>query len=155
MPCSAVPRIVGGISGLNVGSAKLFGMNLNPTVYPKRYAAFCVVVFVLFAIGVANLRRGRAGRRWVSVRVNERGAASLGISVSGAKIGAFAISGALAGAGGALLTFRSPIATFSSGFDVSLSIVALGYAVVAGLGLVAGFDIGGAPGVRGCYRLRV
>ncbi|MCZ7525367.1 MAG: hypothetical protein M5U14_02630 [Acidimicrobiia bacterium] len=53
----------------------------------------------MLALAVANLRRGRAGRRLVAVRTNERAAAALGISVFGAKLYAFGLSAAIAGAG--------------------------------------------------------
>ena len=55
------------------------------------------------ALVVANIRRGRSGRRLLAVRTNERAAAALGISVPGAKVYAFALSAGIAALGGVLL----------------------------------------------------
>ena len=52
------------------------------------------MLFVLAALVVANVRRGRSGRRLIAVRTNERAAAALGISVPGAKLYAFGLSAA-------------------------------------------------------------
>ena len=64
------------------------------------------MLFVACSIAVANLRRGRSGRRLIAVRTNERAAAALGISVPGAKLYAFGVSAGIAALGGILLVFR-------------------------------------------------
>jgi ABC-type branched-subunit amino acid transport system ATPase component/ABC-type branched-subunit amino acid transport system permease subunit len=63
--------------------------------------------FALATLGVAlglvtGIRRARPGRAMVAVRDNERAAAARGLSPTGAKLAAFAVSGALAGLAGAL-----------------------------------------------------
>lgn len=131
------PSLTGGDAGLAVGQPTLFGLNMNPTVYPARYAILCVVVLALGSVAVLNIRRGESGRRYVAVRANERGAASVGMSVAGAKLGAFAISAALAGLSGALAAFRFSVVDFSS-YDVFQSITALAFTVVGGVGFVGG-----------------
>jgi ABC-type branched-subunit amino acid transport system ATPase component/ABC-type branched-subunit amino acid transport system permease subunit len=131
------PSLTGGDAGLSVGVPTLFGLNMNPTAYADRYAILCVVVLALGSIAVLNIRRGESGRRYVAVRANERGAASVGMSVAGAKLGAFAISAALAGLSGALAAFRFSIVDFSS-YDVFQSISALAFTVVGGVGFVGG-----------------
>ena len=60
-------------------------------------------------LAVANVRRGRAGRRLIAVRTNERAAAALGVSVVGAKLYAFVLGGVIAGLAGVLLAFRDPL----------------------------------------------
>jgi sulfate-transporting ATPase len=97
----------GGPDGTTVGAQKFLGISLDPIVHPERYAIGAMVAFILACLVVANLRRGRAGRRLIAVRANERAAASLGVSIVGAKVYAFAISAAIAALGGILLAFRN------------------------------------------------
>jgi ABC-type branched-subunit amino acid transport system ATPase component len=86
---------------------------------------------------VANLRRGRVGRRLLAVRTNERAAAALGISVVEAKFYAFALSAAIAGLGGILLGFQNETINWD-GFDPFTSILMVAYAVIGGVGFVLG-----------------
>ena len=89
------------------------------------------------ALLVANLRRSRTGRRLIAVRTNERAAASLGISVFGVKLYAFAVSAGLAAVAGILVAFRGQVITYTE-FNVFASINSLGNAVIGGLGFVLG-----------------
>jgi ABC-type branched-subunit amino acid transport system permease subunit len=66
----------------------------------------CVVVLALAAGAVVLIRGGTTGHFLDAVRGSERAAASVGIDTTRAKITAFAISGALAGLGGALLAIQ-------------------------------------------------
>jgi sulfate-transporting ATPase len=131
------PKLTGGTDGLQVHNPSLFGYNLSPAAHPDRFAVLCVIAMALGSLAVLNVRRGESGRRYLAVRANERGAASVGVSVSGAKLGAFAVSAALAGLSGALATFQFQIADFSN-YDVFQSISALAFTVVGGVGYVAG-----------------
>jgi sulfate-transporting ATPase len=131
------PRLTGGVDGLQIHNPSLFGLNLSPAAHPDRFAVLCVIVMAIGSLAVLNVRRGESGRRYLAVRANERGAAAVGVSVSGAKLGAFAVSAALAGLSGALATFQFQIADFS-GYDVFQSISALAFTVVGGVGYVAG-----------------
>ncbi|WP_202125302.1 branched-chain amino acid ABC transporter permease/ATP-binding protein [Actinomadura physcomitrii] len=131
------PSMTGGSDGMVVESPTLLGLDLNPSAYPSRYAVVCVVVLAIAAVAVLNVRRGESGRRYLAVRANERGAASVGVSVAGAKLGAFATSAALAGLAGALSAFRFTIADFT-GYGVFNSITTLAFTVVGGVGFVAG-----------------
>ncbi|MEU0561708.1 ATP-binding cassette domain-containing protein [Dactylosporangium sp. NPDC006015] len=132
----------GGFTGINVGSPKIFGIDMDTYFWPSRYAIFCLVLFILAALMVANLRRGRAGRRLVAVRSNERAAASIGISVARAKIFAFGISAALAAAGGVLLSFRQPNVTFVPTYTAFQSIFAVVFSIIGGIGYLVGAVIG-------------
>jgi sulfate-transporting ATPase len=131
------PALTGRTNGLTVHSPGLFGLDLSPAAHPARFAIFCAVILALGSLAVWNIRRGESGRRYVAVRANERGAASVGISVPGAKLGAFAVSAALAGLSGALATFQFSVADFG-GYDVFQSISALVFTVVGGVGYVGG-----------------
>ncbi len=129
-------------SGTEVGSPDLFGFDIDSFSHPERYALFALLLFTICAVSVANLRRGRAGRRLLAVRTNERAAAASGISVFQAKLHAFAVAGALAGLGGIVLAFRSTTVVYDQ-FDPLSSINAVAMAVIGGIGFVVGPLVGG------------
>ncbi len=122
---------------------KIGALDVGSITYPDRYALVVVVAFTIIAIATGNMRRGRSGRRLVSIRSNERAAASLGIPVVQAKLVAFAISSGIAALGGALLAFRNPYITFTGSYDASQSITLVGFGVVGGVGWLAGALYGG------------
>jgi sulfate-transporting ATPase len=128
-------------AGTPVGSPKLLGLDIGALDHPARYATFVFAVFVLCGLAVANLRRGRSGRRLLAVRTNERAASALGISVFAAKLHAFAVAGAIAGLGGILLGFRAPNVVYSD-FSPLASIQAVANAVIGGIGFVLGAVFG-------------
>ena len=144
------PNYTGGLIGTNVGVRHLFGLNIDGVTYPQRYAAFVFVLFVLAAVAVTNLRRGRAGRRLIAVRTNERAAAALGISPWSVKLYAFGLAAAIAALGGILLSFSSDNIVYS-GFVSFQSITAMGQALIGGIGFVIGPLIGAmfVPGSLG------
>jgi ABC-type branched-subunit amino acid transport system ATPase component/ABC-type branched-subunit amino acid transport system permease subunit len=123
--------------GTRIGPVKLFGMHVDAFNHPQAWATVSLVCFVLLALLVANLRRSRTGRRLIAVRTNERAAASLGISVFGVKLYAFAVSAGLAAVAGILVGFRGRVIVYTD-FNVFASINSLGYAVIGGLGYVVG-----------------
>jgi ABC-type branched-subunit amino acid transport system ATPase component/ABC-type branched-subunit amino acid transport system permease subunit len=137
------PSVTGGINGTTVGNPTIAGLDINAITHPNRYAITGFVIFVLLCLMVANIRRGRTGRRLLAVRTNERAAASLGISVTGAKLYAFTIAGGIAAVGGVLLAFQSPTIDYTVGWDPFTSINYLTLAVVGGIGWIAGPAIGG------------
>jgi ABC-type branched-subunit amino acid transport system ATPase component/branched-subunit amino acid ABC-type transport system permease component len=138
----------GGDLGVPIGFPKLFGLSIDDITYPRRYTIFTLVVFVLCGVAVANLRRGRTGRRLIAVRANERAAASLGVSVAGAKLYAFALSGVLASLGGILLSFRQPSVVFSN-FNSFDSTNYVADSVIGGVGYSGGPLVGGVLQVGG------
>ena len=146
----ANPHYLGGVldGGTKIGVVKLFGLKVDAFNHPHAWAAVSLVAFVLLALLVANLRRSRTGRRLLAVRTNERAAASLGISVFGVKLYAFAVSAGLAAVAGILVGFRGQIVTYND-FNVFASIQSLGYAVIGGLGYVLGAVFGGPNAVGG------
>jgi sulfate-transporting ATPase len=114
-----------------------FGLELDSIEHPGTYATFSLVLLVLLSLGVANLRRGRVGRRLIAVRTNERAAASLGVSILGAKLYAFVLGAMIAGVAGVLLAFRLPSADFS-GYGGITSILMMENAVLGGVGTLGG-----------------
>jgi branched-chain amino acid transport system permease protein len=67
-----------------------------------RYYYLCLGCLLLAIAIVRGIRNSRAGRALIGVRDNERGAQAYGINVVSAKLTAFAVSGFLAAAAGAL-----------------------------------------------------
>jgi branched-subunit amino acid ABC-type transport system permease component/ABC-type branched-subunit amino acid transport system ATPase component len=142
------PNYTGGIiTGTVVPPPNLFGLDIYVGDYAWRYTLFCIILLVLVAFMVANLRRGRPGRSLIAVRDNERAAASLGISVFGAKLFAFSLSGGIAALAGILLAYQTPYITFDQ-YDVFGSINAVLLAVIGGVGFISGAFTGslGASG---------
>jgi len=131
------PAYIGGDLGFFGPTLKVFGIDVNSVKYPSRYATFELILLVLICLLVANLRRGRAGRRLIAVRTNERAAASLGVSVVGAKLYGFIVSGMIAAIGGSLLAF-DPLASGSGGFSSMQSIVSMEGTVFGGIGHISG-----------------
>ena len=84
----------------------LFGWPIDPIGHARNYAVVCVAFLILAALAVANLRRGRTGRRLLAVRTNERAAAAIGVNVFEAKLYGFTLSAGIAGLGGVLLRVR-------------------------------------------------
>lgn len=104
------------------------------------YEVSLVVVLLCF-VGVAGIRRSRAGRAMLAVRDNERAAAAHAIGVARAKLLAFAISGFLAAVGGCLLVHIDQAYT-EQPFVASESLGVFTAAVVGGLGSLAGAILG-------------
>ncbi len=134
--------LTGGASGTIIKSPHILGLNIDASPHPTRYGLFTLICFTIAALAVANIRRGRTGRRLIAVRTNERAAAALGISVSGVKVYAFALSSAIAGLGGILLAFRSTAISYTD-FSNFTSITDVGYAMIGGIGYLVGPVIGG------------
>ncbi len=141
----------GGLAGTVVEAPSLLGIDLNSILYPERFAALAVGALVVGGLAVSNVRRGPAGRRLLAVRINERAAASLGVSVVASKLYAFAVGAALAGVAGALLAFRDVNVSFDQ-FDAFQSAQVVVLTVIGGAGFVAGGVLGAllaAGGVMG------
>jgi sulfate-transporting ATPase len=135
------PQFTGGVIGFQAPNPKFFGIPINALTYPARYATLTLVFLVLAGVGVANLRRGRAGRRLIAVRTNERAAAAMGISVPGAKSYAFVLGAVIAALGGILLVFDQPTLAFTNFAGVQ-SVFLMQGAVFGGVGHLGGPLIG-------------
>lgn len=134
-------------AGLTLGTFHLFGVNLDSTVHPQRFALFSLILVAIILIGVINIRRGGVGRRLLAVRSNERAAVSLGISVFGSKLAAFCYSSVMAAAGGILVATRFSTVVFNL-FDSLTSVQMVSQAVLGGVGYATGPILGsqGNPG---------
>jgi sulfate-transporting ATPase len=144
--------LTGGTTGTIIPDPKLFGIDLGAILHGDRYAIFCIVVFTLAAIAVANLRRGRSGRRLLATRANERAAASLGINPMIARLYAFGLSSGIAAVGGILITFRNPAIVYTE-FETLASIQLVAQAVVGGIGWIIGPLLGALGQLGGVISL--
>jgi ABC-type branched-subunit amino acid transport system ATPase component/ABC-type branched-subunit amino acid transport system permease subunit len=140
--------LTGGVAGTIIKSPTLAGFSIDASPHPARYAYFVLICLLLVTLAVANIRRGRTGRRMIAVRTNERAAAALGISVRGVKLYAFGLSAAIAALGGILIAFQSTAVTYSN-FTNFTSITDVGLAVVGGVGFLVGPLIGGTLATGG------
>jgi ABC-type branched-subunit amino acid transport system ATPase component/branched-subunit amino acid ABC-type transport system permease component len=128
-------------AGLNVSNQTLLGWSIDPLRHAGRYLVVVFVIFVFCAVAVARIRRGASGRQLLAMRANERAAAACGVNVFGAKLQAFAVSGAIAGIGGCLLGFSQPTATFSTYSPID-SLSAVAASVIGGVGYLLGAVVG-------------
>ena len=131
------PALTGGFEGTRV--PPLPGVGRTATV---GFGLVALAVLVVVALGVAALRRGRLGRRFLAVRANERAAAACGVGLTATKLTAFALSALVAGLGGTLLGYGQGRLSFGSfGVFVSLSYLAAAY--LGGIASVSGALVGG------------
>ncbi len=138
----------GGVGGTQVGNPDLFGFEIGSINHPARYGIFTLAMVLLAVVVVANVRRGRSGRRLIAVRTNERAAAALGINVMMAKLFAFAFASAIAALGGIVLAFRLSSISYQS-FSNSTSITYVGLALLGGVGQLLGAFFGSTLATAG------
>jgi branched-chain amino acid transport system permease protein len=140
--------ITGGGSGINLFGTpeltasltpvKLFGFELDFNNW--LYYLSWTIALVGYVIAWLILR-GRTGRSLRAVRDSETAAVSSGISLTRAKVFAFGVSAAYAGAAGALLAIATTYVNPDT-FPVVLSIFLLVGVVVGGLGSLTGLIVG-------------
>jgi sulfate-transporting ATPase len=130
-------QFTGGPEGFNTDNPHFFGIAIGGLEYPSRFATLTLVFLFLVGLGIANLRRGRAGRRLIAVRTNERAAASMGISVVGAKIYGFVLGAMIAALGGVLLCFFLPTPDLTNFLGIN-SVTFAESAVLGGVGHLGG-----------------
>ena len=122
------------------GRGSIFGWDLTTQ---RAFYFFSLAWLVVILIVVARLRRSGVGRSIISVRDNEETASAYAVSPTRMKLTAFAIAGAIAGLGGALLAGAVQNVPVSGRFftiNDSLRVVAM--AVIGGLGTLLGPVIG-------------
>ena len=137
------PQFSGGVSGKAVAARIVAPDWLGDSRFADTLWQYCIVVLscLIGLLVVYNLVNSRWGRSVRAVRDNEQAAAVYGVNLTYARIGAFVVSAALAGLGGAmqvvLFPWVSPDAYTT--FD-SLTIYAV--AVIGGLGTLRGSVLG-------------
>lgn len=132
------PRVFG-LGGLTVGRPEVLWFDTDSDA---AFAVWCAVVFVLLAVLVGTVRRSWFGRQLTAIRDSELAAGTLGLKVRRAKVVAFALSGFVAGCGGALFGGMSG-AVQGSQFDPVFSLVILLFAFVGGITSITGALLAG------------
>jgi branched-chain amino acid transport system permease protein len=94
-------------------------------------------VLVATTVAVAGLRRSRTARVLLAARDNEPAAQAFGISVLGARLQAFALSGFLAAFAGGLFAYQQAGVRADS-FSVEQSLLVFTFTVIGGLGAIGG-----------------
>jgi len=98
---------------------------------------FCLGALLVAILVVRAVRRTRAGRVVIGTRDNERAAASFAIPTTRVKLQTFVLSGCLAGLAGALYVIVLGGAGQGT-FHPDMSIAVFSFAVIGGLGSIAG-----------------
>lgn len=134
--------VTGGVQGIGISGTRQFLSPFDSLTNDQfRYLVVVAITIVVFVVGW-NLTRGRWGLAMMAVRDNPVAAASMGVNLPRTKVATFAISGALAGLGGAMQMMLSNYVAPES-LTIAVSISLLTGIVVGGLGTVAGAVIGG------------
>jgi branched-subunit amino acid ABC-type transport system permease component len=131
-----------------VPSPSVAGFSFDATTYPVRFGIFGLVVLILVALTVSNLRRSSTGRKMLAVRSNERAAAASGIVVSRTKLQAFAFSSFIAGLGGAILATAINEVSYSQ-FSAGASVSLITIAYIGGIASITGAMIAGVAAAGG------
>ncbi|MDG6103625.1 ATP-binding cassette domain-containing protein [Dactylosporangium aurantiacum] len=108
-----------------------------PLEVAKDYYLFALLMLGLGLWLTANLRRGAFGRLLTALRDNEEAARALTVSAPLRKLQAYAVAGALAGLGGAVIGHGQTQLTVNS-FPAAASIDVVAVTVVGGIGLLGG-----------------
>ncbi|WP_420566837.1 ABC transporter permease subunit [Thalassovita sp.] len=144
---------------VTLGFAVAFGVVLGTITYPgqttfqmvarpsgfdsdRGYFIMVLAIYGVVAIALEFVSRSRLGASWLAVSHSERAAASLGVSVPGAKLSAFAISAFISGiAGGLLAGYMGTL--LADNFSMMQSLVLFAVATMVGAHFPLGAILGG------------
>ena len=127
-----------GSNGIFVNGAKLFGVDVQRGA-PLYYLTLGVAVLTVLA--TLNLSRTRIGRAWMAIRDHDIAARVMGINLVSYKLLAFVISSFIVGVAGALISLQIRFVNIDV-FALILSIEALAFLILGGLGSIAGAILG-------------
>lgn len=150
-----VTLVFGGVAGSAIfGIEALNGQSAGvPAVRPDflatniRFYYFCLVVLAIVIYLDVQLTKSKTGRALNALRENELVAKAFAIDVTGYKLFAFALSGAIAGVAGGLFAFRVEgfsDKNFAGQLGFRLALVFIVMVVVGGLGSRAGVIVAAA-----------
>ena len=118
---------------------EVFGLDITSQ---RSYYFFVLAVVAVVAIVVSRLRSSGVGRSTIAVRDNPETASAYTLSASRIKLRTFALSGGIAGLGGALLAANIQAVPTDRYFGVLESLMLVSIVVIGGLGSVAGTLLG-------------
>lgn len=133
-------QFLGGSGGILVGSPIVWDGYAITSRLGVYYIALGTTI--LSYVIVRNIIRSKEGRALISVRDNELVAAALGVATYKYKLKAFAISSFFTGIAGSLYGLNIQFID-SDHFSLEVAIIAIGMAVVGGMGTEAGPILGG------------
>lgn len=148
------PKYVGDAStgGAKVPNPRIgswdLGLILGSNASRPIFGVLLVVVALLLALAVANVRRSSSGRRMLAARSNERAASASGVGVARVKLEIFAASSFIAGIGGCLIAYRFGSVSDAS-FGTVASLTALAVAYLGGITCVSGAVTAGVMATSG------
>ncbi|MDP1806010.1 MAG: branched-chain amino acid ABC transporter permease, partial [Acidimicrobiales bacterium] len=122
----------------------------RPTLGPwdfadnRAFLVLAVLVFVVVSCAVILLREGTVGRTLRALRGSEVAAESIGINPARARITAFAVSGFIAGLGGAMLSIHQQNVNYANNFSPFAALFWLVLVVSLGARTVEGAAQAGA-----------
>jgi branched-chain amino acid transport system permease protein len=144
---------------LPVSSPTIFGFSIG-TNSPVRgldgalpspiFGVGVIILLVLIAFVVGNIRRTSLGKKMLAIRSNERAAASGGISATRVKLAAFAISAAIMAIAGVLYGYNFSELD-STRFTVFNTLGLVGFAYLGGITTIRGAIIGGLIITQGLF----
>lgn len=102
---------------------------------------FATAAVAVLGVGVANLRRGAVGRRFLAIRANERAASAAGIDVTRGKLLGFGIASAIAGVAGVLTAYQQTVLQITT-WSALAGIANLSLLFLGGVGRLAGVALG-------------
>jgi branched-chain amino acid transport system permease protein len=134
------PKYLGKHLRQTIARPETFGMDLDN----EQLFFYLVVGFLALTVAmVAGLRRSAFARALIAARDNESAAQAFGINLLRARLGAYAVSGAIAGLAGALIAYQQHsviVLTFSAGQSLRIFL----FSTLGGLGAIAAPLIAGA-----------
>ena len=104
----------------------------------KSFLVFAVIILVVVAVAVLQLSSGTFGKTLLALRGSEVAARSIGISPARGRLLAFAISGFIAGLGGALLSMQQHNVNYGTNFAPFTAMFWVVIVVVIGAQTVSG-----------------
>lgn len=110
----------------------------------KHFLVLALIVFGLTAAAVIQIREGTVGRTLRALRGSEVASQSVGISPARARVTAFAVSGFIAGLGGAMLSLHQENVNYASNFAPFAALFWLVLVVSLGTRTVEGAAFAGA-----------
>ena len=136
-----IPWFSRGSAGLEVPRPYAWGLNWNENA---DYVGIALVGLLVVWLIDANLTRTKLGRAFFAIREDEQVAQSFGVDVTRYKLLAFTLSGALAGAAGALYAHHSLFIDSASFTLEKFSLPLLMMVVIGGLGSRTGVLVAAA-----------
>lgn len=133
------PFLSGGESTVSVERGALGPVELSSQ---RNFFYLALLVLAVILVLLSRMRATGVGRRWLAVRDNATAAAAYGVSPTRVKLQAFAVSGVVAGMGGALLAGLLTIVGLREEFQIQDSIDVVAAAVIGGVGTVTGPILG-------------